>query len=138
MNKEPFRKDIHDFKTFQNKVLKYFSDNKKARNDYLLKLDGTLCFLRQCFMPDDEPEKERLAVIHLAGECEDLTKENKCLKEFNTTLSEKINNKIGELEKKDKIIKEAIEFTKEHIFQVGGDKDFKHLLKILERADTDG
>ena len=49
-----------------------------------------------------------------------------------------INNKIGELEKKDKIIKEAIEFTKEHIFKVGGDKDFKHLLKILERADTDG
>lgn len=66
-----------------------------------------------------------------------LQEENKHLKEFNITLSEKINNKIGELEKKNKIIKEAIEFTKEHMYQVGGDKDFEYLLKILERTEKE-
>ena len=39
------------------------------------------------------------------------------------------------LNKKEKVIKEAIEFTKEHIYQVGGDKDFEYLLEILERID---
>lgn len=38
-------------------------------------------------------------------------------------------------QKLEKVIKEAIEFIKDHIFQVGGDKDFEYLLKILERTD---
>ena len=32
-------------------------------------------------------------------------------------------------------IDEAIEFTKDHIFQIDGDKDFEYLLQILERTD---
>ena len=32
-------------------------------------------------------------------------------------------------------IDEAIEFTKDHIFQIDGDKDFEYLLQILERND---
>lgn len=35
------------------------------------------------------------------------------------------------------VIKEAIEFTKDHIFQIDGDKDFEYLLQILERTDKD-
>lgn len=34
-------------------------------------------------------------------------------------------------------IDEAIEFTKDHIFQIDGDKDFEYLLQILERTDKD-
>lgn len=32
-------------------------------------------------------------------------------------------------------IDEAVEFTKDHIFQIDGDKDFEYLLQILERTD---
>lgn len=32
-------------------------------------------------------------------------------------------------------IDEAIEFAKDHIFQIDGDKDFEYLLQILERTD---
>ena len=33
-------------------------------------------------------------------------------------------------------IDEAIEFTKDHIFQIDGDKDFEYLLQILERTEN--
>lgn len=33
-------------------------------------------------------------------------------------------------------IDEAIEFTKDHIFQIDGDKDFEYLLQILEKNDV--
>lgn len=74
--KEPSRSD-YSFTEFQDKVLEYFSNNRQARNHYLLELNNTLCYLRQVFCPGDEEEKERLAVIHLATECDNLKKQQK-------------------------------------------------------------
>lgn len=84
--KEPSRSD-YSFTEFQDKVLEYFSNNRQARNHYLLKLNNTLCYLRQVFCPGDEEEKERLAVIHLATECDNLKKQQK---EFIELLEEQI------------------------------------------------
>ena len=64
-----------------------------------------------------------------------LQKENKRLEENNQAMQDEMAMAWAKLDKKEEIIKEAIDCTKDHIFQFDGDKDFEFLLQILERAD---
>ena len=64
-----------------------------------------------------------------------LQKENKRLEENNQAMQDEMSRAWVKLDKKEEIIKKAIYFTKDHIFQFDGDKDFEFLLQILERAD---
>lgn len=56
---------------------------------------------------------------------------NEIVKYFDT-LQSSLQTQCQSLQTK---IDEAIEFTKDHIFQISGDKDFEYLLQILERTD---
>lgn len=66
---------------------------------------------------------------------EKLQRENKSLKDQVTYLRRSVEKKEEQYVLAQSKIDEAIEFTKDHIFQIDGDKDFEYLLQILERTD---
>lgn len=74
-------------------------------------------------------------IMKIIDERDSLLKEKEELQEDIENYRASVQALKVELGKKDKTIKKAIDFTKDHIFQFAGDKDFEFLLQILERTD---